>query len=340
MKRIINLIAAALAFAAAPAAAQKLKPDVAEYKAVELKSIVAGKQKIDPAKAYIYIRSPQNRAQGIFLKTPNEAEIANYEAKWREELADARKDYPGKLKRWEVDAQTGRKRGDKPVEPTEESFAIDPIDYRMIVSFGPQFVFDKTEGADKSFSYLVELEPGEYTYHGPIFYLPGTQVFGQCFCMGSVRFEAKAGQITSLGDFLSLGWADRAALEQSTIERKLLPDRPAKATDWSVPASLASYPTVQAELRAAGKRNNFLRALVGRIPSVPGVLAYDRDVPLDLIGLAEPEAAARLKAETEAEGHVTAEAMSPVEAASTEAQAAAEAETATAAEPPTPAPAL
>ena len=40
--------------------------------------------------------------------------------------------------------------------------------------------------------------------------------------MGSVKFEAKAGQITSLGDFLSLGWADRAALEQSTFERELL----------------------------------------------------------------------------------------------------------------------
>lgn len=296
MKRIITLIAAALALAAAPAAAQKLKPDVAEYKQIELKNIVSGKERIDPAKAYIFIRSPQNRTNGVFLKTPDAAEIANYEAKWREEFEKAKRDYPKKLATYNAAKQSGRPPKNKPVEPTEESFAIATIDTRMIVPFGPQFVFDKTEGPDKSFSYLIEVEPGEYTWFGPILYLPGTQTFGQCYCMGSVKFEAKAGQITSLGDFLSLGWADRKALEQSTFEREMLPDRPAKPTDWSVPESLAQYPSVQADLRAAGKRNNFLSALVGRIPPVPGVLAYDRDVPIDLIGLAE----AKAKAEAEA----------------------------------------
>jgi hypothetical protein len=169
------------------------------------------------------------------------------------------------------------------------------------------------------------VEPGEYTYFGPILYLPGTPVFGVCYCMGSVKFEAKAGQITSLGDFLSLGWADRAALEQSTFERELLPDRPAKPTDWSVPQSLAKYPNVKAELRASGKRNNFLRALVGRMPPVPGVLAYNRDVPVDLVGLAEA------KAKAEAEAAAAAEAQAKAEA---EAEAAAAAAAA-----PTPAPA-
>lgn len=285
MKRIVTLIAGALALAATPAAAEKLKPDVAEAKAIELKNIVSGKAKIDPAKAYIYIKSPQNRAQGIFLKTPSPEKIANYETKWREEFAEAKADYPKDLKRYEVAKQAGRPPKEKPVEPTEESFAIDPIDLRMIVSFGPQFVFDKTEAPDKSFSYLIEVEPGEYTYLGPIMYLPGTPVFGTCFCMGSVKFQAKAGQITSLGDFLSQGWADRKALEMATIEREMLADRPAKPTDWSVPESLAQYPHAKAELRAAGKRNNFLRALVGRLPPVPGVLGYDRDVPIDLVGL-------------------------------------------------------
>jgi hypothetical protein len=325
MKRILTLVAGALALIAAPAAAEKLKPDTAESRAIELKNIVSGKVKIDPAKAYIFIRSPQNRANGVFLKTPSPEEIANYEAKWREELEDERKKYPGRLKNWEIAQKSGRSRGEKPVEPTEETFAIAPIEMRMIVAFGPQFVFDKTEEPNKSFSYLIEVEPGEYSYFGPIAYLPGTPVFGQCFCMGSVKFEAKAGQITSLGDFLSLGWADRAALEQSTFERKLLPDRPAKDTDWSVPQSLAQYPHAKAELRAAGKRNNFLSALVGRIPPVPGVLAYERDVPIDLIGLAE----AKAKAEAEAAAAAAAEA----------AAAPAPAEP-VAAEEPTPAPAL
>ncbi|HSJ79172.1 MAG TPA: hypothetical protein VK913_10615 [Erythrobacter sp.] len=301
MKRFVTLIAGALALVATPATAQKIKPDVAEYKAIEGKNIASGKAKIDPAKAYIYVNSPRMRTNGIFIKTPSPEEVANYEAKWREELADAKADYPKKLKRYDIAKQSGRPPKEKPEEPTEENFAITPIDYRMIVPFGPQFVYDKVDGEAKSFSYLIEVEPGEYTYFGPVLYIPGTPVMGQCYCMGSVRFEAKAGQITSLGDFLSMDWADRKALEASTFERELLPDRPARATDWSVPASLAQYPSAKAELRAAGKRNNFLRALVGRIPPVPGVLAYDRDVPVDLVGLAAQNARVEVEPAMEVE---------------------------------------
>lgn len=315
MMRMFTLIAAALALAAAPATAQKVKPDVAEYKAIELKNLTSGKAKIDPAKAYIFIRSPLTRANGVFLKTPSPEEVASYEAKWREEFAEAKEDYPKKLATYNAARETGRPPKTKPVEPTEATFTIEPIDLRMIVPFGPQFVFDKTDAPAKSFSYLIEVEPGEYTYVGPIAYLPGAQTFGTCYCMGSVKFEAKAGQITSLGDFLGLGWADRAALEQSTFERTMLPDRPATDTDWSVPESLAQYPHAKADLRAAGKRNNVLRALVGRIPPVPGVLAYERDVPVDLIGLAAAEAEAKAKAEAEAAARAEAEAEADAAAA-------------------------
>ncbi len=322
MNRMLTLIAGALAMIAAPAAAEKIKPDIAEYQAIELKKLVSGKQVLDPAKAYIFINAPRNRTNGVFLKTPNADEIANYEAKWREEFADELEKYPNKLKRWEIAKESGRQRGEKPEAPTEESFSIPPIDTRMVVNFGPQYIFDKSEGEDKRFSYVIEVEPGEYTYFGPLLSLADGQVFGQCFCMGSVKFEAKAGQITSLGDFLSLDWADRTALEQSTFERELLPDRPAVPTDWSVPETLNALPAAQAELRASGKRNNFYRALVGRIPPVPGVLAYDRDKPIDLIGLAEQRA--REAAEAEAAARAAAEEVAA--AAAAEAAAGAEAE--------------
>ncbi len=59
-----------------------------------------------------------------------------------------------------------------------------------------------------------------------------------------------------------------------------------------MPESLAQYPHAKAELRAAGKRNNFLNAQVSRIPPVPGVLAYDRDAVIDLVAQAEAEARA------------------------------------------------
>jgi hypothetical protein len=163
----------------------------------------------------------------------------------------------------------------------------------MLVQFGPKSFFDRSDGPNRSFTYLIEVEPGEYTYLGPMQVDWNAGTSGKCYCMGSVKFEAKAGQITSLGDFLSLRWADREALMQTTIYPASLPDRLAAPTDWSVPESLAQYPHAKAELRAAGRRDNFFKALVGRIPPVPGVLAYDRDKVIDLVGLAEAEAEAR-----------------------------------------------
>lgn len=292
----ILTIAATLALAAAPlAAADKEKPDLAESKAIELKNLATGKQKIDPAKAYIFVRSPLNRATGVFLKTPSAEEIGNYEREWQRQFDKAKVNYERDLKSYEAAKKAGQSYGAKPVEPKAETFSIPPLEMRMLVGFGPQYIFDKVDvpGSPKSFSYLVEVEPGEYTYLGPLFYLPGTPPAGTCFCMGSVKFEARAGEITSLGDFLSLGWADKALRAQSTVQRENLPDITPKPTDWSVPDTLAKYKVVQAPLRAAGKRNNFLNALVGRIPPVPGVLAYNRDIPVDLVG----EAAEKAKAE-------------------------------------------
>ena len=262
MNRIVILIAAVLALVAAPLTAQTSGSFRAEYRPIMLRHLVSGEARIDPAKAYIFIRSPQGRAAGTFLKTPTPAEIADYEVA----------DWPSK--RW-----TSSDRW--------------PIEFHMLVQFGPKSFFDRTDGPNRSFTYLIEVEPGEYTYLGPMQVDINAGTFGECYCMGSVKFEAKAGQITSLGDFLSLGWANRAALMQTTIDPASLPDRPAAPTDWSVPESLAQYPHAKAELRAAGRRDNFFNALVGRIPPVPGVLAYDRDKVIDLIGLAEAEARAK-----------------------------------------------
>lgn len=259
MNRAAILIAAALAMLAAPLSAQTRETPRADHKPIMLRQLLSGKERIDPAKAYIFIRSPQGRAAGTFLKTPTPAEIASHEAN-----------------------PQGRFWGGDPY----------PIDVNMTVTFGPKSFFDRTGGPDGSFTYLIEVEPGEYTYLGPMIVTTHGPAPGECYCMGSVKFEARAGQITSLGDFLSLGWADRKALMQTTIDHASLPDRPAVPTDWSVPESLAQYPYAKAQLRAAGRRDNFFNALVGRIPPVPGVLAYDRDVVIDLIAQAEARAKA------------------------------------------------
>lgn len=83
MTRIVILIAAVLALMAAPLTAQTSGSFRAEYRSIMLRHLLSGKVSIDPAKAYIFIRSPQGRAAGAFLKNPTPAEIANYEiADW------------------------------------------------------------------------------------------------------------------------------------------------------------------------------------------------------------------------------------------------------------------
>lgn len=260
MNRAASLIAFALAMLAAPLSAQTRETPRADHKPIMLRQLLSGKARIDPAKAYIFVRSPEGRAAGTFLKTPTPAEIAHHEA-----------------------------------NPQRRLYGRDPypIDANMTVTFGPKSFFDRSGGPDGNFTYLTEVEPGEYTYLGPMIVTTHGPARGECYCMGSVKFVAKAGQITSLGDFLSLGWADRAALMQTTIDPASLPDRPPVPTDWSVPESLSQYPHAKAELRAAGRRDNFFNALVGRIPPVPGVLAYDRDAVIDLVAQADTELRAK-----------------------------------------------
>ena len=273
IRTAISGLGAALVLAAStPVAAQET-----EYRAIEAKNLASGKHSIAPDKGYILMTGP-NRTNGIFVKTPDADDIAVYQAEWDKEFAEAVEKYPGRLERWKKNTEARRNAGDKPVEPTRENFSIGDIERRMIVSFGPQFVFEKGED---SFSYLAEVEPGTYTYYGPIFYMPNGSAMGTCYCMGSVKFEVGAGKITNLGNFLAFGWVDNALLSQASV---IMPEieRVAVPVEYPVPASLAGQQVVQADLRAAGKMNNFFGVLVGRIPPVEGVLAYERDRIVDV----------------------------------------------------------
>lgn len=266
------LAAGAALLAVSPAAAQK-----ADFKPVEAKNI-GTKAKIDPAKGYILISAP-NRMSGTFIKAPDAAEQAEYKAEWEKEFAKAQKKYASQIKIWEADRKAGAKTGDKPVEPKAESFSIGDIERRMTVGYGPMFVFEKSD--DKAVTYLMEVEPGNYAYYGPIMLMPNGTAVGQCFCMGSVGFAVKPGVITNLGDFLSLGWADDSAIRSMAAVAPQT-GRVPSAVSYTIPASLSSYTVEQADWRAAGKMNNFFGITVSRFPPVEGVLAYERDKVIDL----------------------------------------------------------
>lgn len=279
------------AFAACLVPYTTLHAQEVEYGAIEEKNLISGKQALDPQKAYIFIRAP-NRSNGLFIKSPDEEDIAEYREYWDERMEKAKKRFTSRKSRYDRDYASWKKNPQRqakplqPIEPTPANLDVKPIEQFMLVSFGPQYIYSKDteDKSNKEFTYLIEVEPAEYSYYGPIFHIPNGQTIGTCFCMGTVRFEAKAGEVTSLGDLLSMGWADDETMAQAIIPIVEIKRGEPKPIDWSVPQLLADFGSVPADLRAARKINNFFGILIARMPPVEGVLAYDRDRILDLRG--------------------------------------------------------
>jgi hypothetical protein len=246
-----------------------------EHKPIEEKNLTRGRQTISADKGYVFLHAPE-RVNMLLLKEPSAEELAAFEAEWQTAFERAKRRYQRELEEWPEDVEFRRRAGrsppPRPVEPMEESFSIGPLDLRMQVGIGPQYIFSKSEGGE--FSYLMELEPGTYRYYGPVMVAPNGAAVGVCYCMGSVKFEVAVGRITNLGDFLAIApdledWSQRAAV------------------DYRLPATLADRPSEPADWRAAGKMNNFFGLRIDRMPAVPGVLAYQRDTVIDVKGLGQ-----------------------------------------------------
>jgi hypothetical protein len=272
-------VALALAMTSLPLPAWAVTENVVS-RPVEEKNLVSGKAQIDPAKGYIYFHGPA-RQNVLFLKTPNAEQRAAYESEWKTAFDKARKKYPDKLHTWERDVSFAKKAGSKippkPVEPTEQTFSMGNIETRMEVQTGPLFAYNKS---DSDIGYLQEVEPGTYTLYGPAIVLPNGAASGKCYCMGSVKFEVAPGKVTNLGDFLAMQWV--GANEPLRRKDPALADKPVRPVDYGLPASLAARPNQQADLRAAGKMNNFFGIIIDRMPAIPGVLDYQRDKVIDL----------------------------------------------------------
>jgi len=268
------------------------KDPKAEFEPIEEKKLASGKQMLSKDHGYI-LTHYNSRSAGIFIKEPSEEQIAAYDQKWIEKLAKAKKKYPSKLARWKQlqELKSSRKK-EKPIEPTEENFAIEPIELWNIVNYGPQFIFnkDKSDKENPIFRYLTQVEPGNYVYYGPLTYLPGAAPFGECYCMGTIRIEVKAGEITNLGNFLTVGHAIDNGGSDLSGSRLLLKNSPdsklarwlKNPVDYTVPSSLSALPATQPEIQPFGKVNNFLRAMVSRMGPVEGLFSYERDKMIDL----------------------------------------------------------
>jgi hypothetical protein len=262
---------------------------------VEERAVTTGKVKLDPQRGYIFLHAPM-RFNGMFLKVPDDADREQYQNDWEEGLAKAQKRYLGEIGRWEASARIARQTKApvpaKPIEPNRENFSIDPIELRGAVSFGPMYVFNKS---DQRFSYLTAVRPGTYAWYGSVMVLPESGAGGTCTCMGTVKFEVRPGAVTNLGNFLQAApesdhhndvltmeaWQrveDKAAKSGKPVEPGFLAK---PALDFTLPGSLSAWPSAQAEFSANGKLNNFYGVLVSRLPAIPGILAYRRDIVID-----------------------------------------------------------
>ena len=220
----------------------------------------------DPAKGYALFRSTMPTS--IYLiRVPDAADLKIYNETRAEALAEERAKYPRRMKSYERDvAIYERSHGTnpavtmpkKPIEPTEENFEYPAFETLAGAMLGGGGRFAKGE---KGYSvYLQELTPGTYRIYGSGALLMG---LGHCFCMGSVKFDVKAGEVADLG---TLNAPDR-----------LMPFRDGMAIDQR----LSQWTVKPATFRPVGKLPNYFGVNVTRIQPIESVIAYDRDKILD-----------------------------------------------------------
>jgi hypothetical protein len=278
----IWLFALAVASCATPAVARDKTPPFVESAAVKDKPAVV----LNPAKAYILLRTDAAGPMQL-MRVPSAEDQARYDRLRAEAYAEAREKYAKKQKSYERAVADAAKDPavrvpEKPVEPTEANFEFTPFGLMAGVAIGPINRFAKGEGGAST--YLHEVTPGEYRVYGPVAVGPNGMI-GTCFCMGSVRFEARAGEITDMGVILSRQAPSvKAPPGDSSMPQLVnIPDYlgPAPAT-LPLDPRLASFTIRRAVYRPVGKLPNYFGVALGRIPEMPGVLRYDRDRIVDL----------------------------------------------------------
>lgn len=282
MRTIIRGAAIAAAVAttvAAPVAAKDKPPVFVESAAVKDKPAVV----IDPTKAYVLLRS-EAAVPMYLMKLPTAADQAAYAKLRADAFVEARDKYAKKFATWQRDKDAaakspGLKVGEKPVEPTEANFQFTPFELMAAVGIGPVNRFAKKDGS----TYLHEVTPGTYRVYGFLSAVSGAAPIGTCFCMGSISFDAKAGEITDLG---VVGKAEPAKAPSGDSSYPVsIAAQPAFAPASALMAidpRLANVKRVPARFHASGKMPNYFGLTITRMPEMPGVLRYDRDRIVDL----------------------------------------------------------
>lgn len=283
MIRATMLVAVCGLLIAAPAMAGEKPPVFVKTKAMADKPSVT----LNPAFGYVLLRTDVAMPMHL-MRVPSDAERATYADLRARAFAEAHRKYEKKRRSYE-EALQARKGGavntlvpEKPVEPTETNFEFVPFERMAAVSIGPTNRFAKQDGGGST--YLQELTPGEYRLYGPVMVMPQGGAAGTCWCMGSVKVEVRAGEITDLGYIATKQSTPAFAVADKNFPVPLLVPNllgPAPAGQ-AIDPRLANLPIRRANYRPVGKLPNYFGVMVGRIPEMPGVLRYERDQIIDL----------------------------------------------------------
>jgi hypothetical protein len=236
---------------------------------------------LDPAKAYILLRTPHAMPMH-FVKIPSAEDQLAYDKLRDEAFAEAKEDYAKAIVKYERDLAlakkaSGMKLPKKPVEPTESNFQFTQFSQMANFTMGPFNRFYSKGGG----TYLHAVTPGTYRIFGQVDPLIGA---GVCYCMGSVTFTAEAGKIVDLGtmttDLANSGPAEKGDSSSPRLAAMTLALDPVDS-NTPVDPRLASLPRIAADLRAAGKVPNYMGIAISRLPAIKGVLGYQRDRVID-----------------------------------------------------------
>lgn len=276
-KAIFAAIAATAALLPQIAIAKSKVPVFVEAKHVKDSPTVT----LDPAKAYILLRTP-NAMPMHFVKIASTEDQVAYDKLRNEAFAEAKEDYIKDLAKYERDLAlakktSGMKSPKKPIEPTEANFQFTQFAQMANFTMGPFNRFYSKDGG----TYLHAVTPGKYRIFGQVEPLVG---IGVCYSMGSVTFEAGAGKITDLGtmdvDLANSGPAEKGDSSSPRVTAYALALEPVNDLT-PVDPRLKSLPRISADLRAAGKMANYMGIAISRLPAIKGVLSYQRDRIID-----------------------------------------------------------
>ena len=218
-------------------------------------------------KAYIHFDSSRAKSgmmkiTHVFMRIPEQTEIDEF-------LAAKRAAYEKELPKLRRKAKGGE-------VPSFEQF---PFEWDKAENV---FAVDMGASIDKTDSFLIEVPEGTYVLYG---IAVGSRALTTCNCLGTVKFDARAGVVTQLGSLFadkSHKASDVPHIEDGLGEKMfqygfVLSQALVPATEASsIPQSMAHLPARIASFEPVPMFREPRAQAVNRLAPIPGVLEYDR----------------------------------------------------------------